>query len=61
MTKDRDFYSTIGGKGGRKTAERGKSFFSEIGTKGGNAVLKAKGKGFYSQIGKMSPKRIQRP
>ena len=57
VVKDKEFFATIGRKGGIATKRRklleNPNYYAEIGLKGGETMKKTRGKEFYSKIGKM--------
>ena len=57
--KDREFFQTIGRKGGQKTREKyGSEFFSSIGKRGGTALKEEKGIEFFRKIARISRQKV---
>jgi general stress protein YciG len=55
-----EFYSEIGKKGGRTTAEtHGPDFYAQIGKKGGKATKRLYGDDFYKEIGTKGGARVK--
>jgi general stress protein YciG len=57
--KDREFFQSIGRKGGQKTRDKyGSEFFASIGKRGGTALKEEKGIEFFREIAKISRQRV---
>ncbi|MEB3284686.1 MAG: hypothetical protein VKN33_05325 [Candidatus Sericytochromatia bacterium] len=57
--KDREFFQSIGRKGGQKTRDKyGSEFFASIGKRGGTALKEEKGIEFFREIARISRQRV---